>query len=130
MSRAHEALQCSQHEPSTASQLLLYCHAGGNFALFTLPDSDSDNIQIITDPSVISSYPSLIDEASCTSNCVERIKDDILHLNNPSRSYSDFTNMVALWTQDSIDAATGAQSVSLKCCLTGWTSTSKPQHIT
>ena len=91
------------------------CPADVDFALFVLPDSDNDNIQIITDPSVISNYPTLNNEASCTSNCLfKRSKDDILYVADTSNLFRDFTNIVALWSQDSVDSATGAQSVSCK----------------
>ena len=101
-------------QPHTSRLSLLLCRpADVDFALYVLPDSDNDDIQIITDPSVISQYPNLSDEAACTSNCLfKRSKDDILNVATTSPLFSDFTNIVALWGQDSVDTATGAQSVS------------------
>ena len=93
--------------------MLLCRPADVDFALYVLPDSDNDDIQIITDPSVISQFPNLSDEAACTSNCLfKRSKDNILDVATTSQLFGDFTNIVALWSQDSVDTATGAQSVS------------------
>ena len=102
-----------------------------DFALFSLPDSDNDDIVIVTDPSVISDYPSLNNEASCTSNCLfKRSKDDILYISDTSQLFHDFTHIVAQWGNDIVDTASGAQSVSSISLLTGQTSTSKSQQIT
>lgn len=127
---ADEPLQCRQHAVKHRIELLPCRLADVDFALYVLPDSDNDDIQIITDPTVISDYPSLNDEAACTSNCLfKRSKDDILSIGGTSQLFRDFTNIVALWSQDSVDSANGAQSVSLKSFMTGQTSTSKSQHI-
>ena len=115
-SKAYETLRPKLAcRPSCGPQLLSCCPADVDFALFSLPDSDNDDIVIVTDPSVISNYPTLNNEASCTSNCLfKRSKDDILNIAVTSNLFRDFTNIVALWSQDSVDSATGAQSVSLK----------------
>ena len=77
--------------------MLLCRPADVDFALFSLPDSDNDDIVIVTDPSVISQYPNLSDEAACTSNCLlKRSKDDILNIATTSQLFSDFTNIVAM----------------------------------
>ena len=107
--------KCGADQACPAASSLPCCPADVDFGLFVLPDSDNDDIQLITDSSVIKDYPTLNNEASCTSNCLfKRSKDAILHIGDTSQLFHDFTHIVALWSQDSVDSATGAQSVSSK----------------
>ena len=96
------------------------CSADEDYGIFVLPDSDNDNIQLVTDPSITSNYPSMSNEASCTDNCLfKRSKDDVSSIATTSDLYRDFTDTVAMWSLDSADRATGSTIVSLhlSCCM-------------
>ena len=84
-----------------------------DYGLFILPDSDNDDIQIVTDLSIVSNYPTLNDEATCTSNCLfKRSKDGITPISTLATLYNDFTDTVAMWDLDVADSANNPMAVS------------------
>lgn len=93
------------------------CSADDDYGVFILPDSDNDNIQLVTDPAVIANYPPLGNEASCTDSCLfKRSKDGVSSIATSSKLYNDFTDTVAMWSQDYVDRASGSMQVG-RCIL-------------
>lgn len=87
-----------------------------DYGLFVLPDSDNDNIQLVTDPILVADYSTLNDESACTDNCLfKRSKDDVSYIQTGSNLFRDFTDTVAIWDDDSVDRASGSMLVSLLC---------------